>query len=177
MFGSIFEKNWLRTIPKPQEPFPPALHSFILPFASIKSFRNEDLLRQKYTSEGQSIDRIAIETFSSKRTVKKHLLGFGVPLRIEDLQNKAVLPYGCYKNFKNDELSIRDYIFTLKQKHSIREIVEILNTLKIPTRKTGSRWHIKTVFNVCKRIQIPENKPYSSSPLPNSFAKNPSLTL
>ncbi len=40
------------------------------------------------------------------------------------------------------------------QGHSYREIVSIMNDLKIPCRKSGVKWHVKTVFNALRRSVI-----------------------
>ena len=148
--------KWLVTEPLPQEPFPPALHSFIVPFPSIKSFRNKDLLHQKYVVEGLSIAQIAAETFSSKKTVSKYLYASGMPLRGEKQIGQNNLRFGVLNSSLSLDQSLRELKTTeiilnyRASGFSIRKIAELLNAQNVPARKIGSRWYPKTVFTVLK---------------------------
>jgi len=136
---------------------PPTTITNVLQFATIKSFRNESFLREKYIDEGRSLDAIAIQTFSSRKTLRRYILHFKIPLRPEDrIQSLKQVRFGMRRVDgelvinKSEDTTIERIYSLRNQGRSIREIVEILNDLKIPCRKRGARWHVKTVFQCLK---------------------------
>lgn len=112
--------------------------------------------------EGLSISQIAAETFSSKKTVKKYLVRVGVPLRARDQDGNYRIKYG-QKNInghivddKVEQETLRIITSLRDHGHSVREIVAIAQSLNLPTKKIGSRWHIKTIFSLLKRQDKPQ---------------------
>ena len=51
---------------------------------------------------------------------------------------------------QSEQAGIRQIINLKKQGYAFRYIVDFLNQHKIPCRKIGSKWHIKTVFKFFK---------------------------
>ena len=66
--------NWLATTGRVQPVFPPLPVTNVLQFPTIKSFRNESFLRRRYLEEGASLDQIAAETLSSRKTVRRYVM-------------------------------------------------------------------------------------------------------
>lgn len=93
----------------------------------------------------------------------KYLKGYGIPLRSEDealLHNKGQMAYG--ERLVNGrviahqkELETVEKIKTLrKQGFSYWKIADVLNSMKIPTKNKGSRWHPTTIMKILKTSGI-----------------------
>ncbi len=136
---------------------PPLPLTNILQFATIKSFRNESFLRQKYFIESASLDEIAALTLSSRKTVRRYLLYYQIALKPEDQLILGQEFFGA-RRVKGVMTADPFEMAALAQMKDLREqgcsyrtIVERLNTLKIPCRKPGAKWHLKTVHNILNR--------------------------
>jgi len=129
----------------------------VLQFATIKSFRDESFLRQKYLEEGASLDEIAAQTLSSRKTVRRYLLRYHIPLRPVDKLSHEPEQFGkrrvggMLRSDPTEQKAIEKPFELRKNGLSYRQIVEEMNRLAIPCRKSGARWHIKTVFKVLKK--------------------------
>ena len=137
--------------------FPPVPLTNVLQLPALKSFRDESFLRAEYLVEGLSLKKIADLTLSSKRTIRKYLLCHQIPLRSDDVPQNVKQPLFGMRRLQGKlvqskaESRILEKIVALRESgRSYREIVNILNSLKIPCRKRGAKWHLKTVFHCLK---------------------------
>lgn len=149
-------KNWLGTLPSPQ-PFPPGYYfTNSLEFPIVRSYCDAFFLHQKYVVEGLTPAQIAAETFSSKKTVVSWLHRQKIPLKPEG-KTLSQTPYGFRRvhgrllESPQEQKTISRLSDLQKQGFSYREMAEIMNSLKIPTRKLSGRWHIKTIHKVLTR--------------------------
>jgi len=139
----------------------------VLQFTTVKSFRNESFLRKKYLEEGASLDEIAAQILSSRKTVRRYLLHYQIPLRPPDKLVFEPERFGTRRVngvllADTKENKAIDIIRELRQEgRTYREIVEILNDRKVPCRQKNDRWHVKTVFKCSRYAKV------SSSVLPN----------
>lgn len=153
-------QNWLASPERRQPLLPPVPITNVLQFTTIKSFRNESFLRQKYLEDGASLDEIAAQTLSSRKTVRRYLVNFEILLRPPDRLIREPEKFGTRRvmgqliESKKEVKAIEQMTLLRGQGHSYREIVSIMNDLKIPCRKAGAKWHVKTVFNALKWCEI-----------------------
>jgi hypothetical protein len=139
----------------------PRLQLFeIVPFHWEARYHNKSFLEQKYLIEGLSIKQIAAEIISSKSTVRKHLINFGIPLR------EHAQPHGRPSQPRYGQKLIRgnaaphlseartiSLVQELRaEKLSLRKIAATLNQRGIPTKNRGERWHAETVSRVLKNL-------------------------
>ncbi len=157
-FVSLFiEIKWLSPANRKRTRFPRLFIANIEQLAPIKSLKNEDFLRQKYLEEGLSLQEITAETVSSWKTVRRHLMFSNIPIRKSDLRFKPIQRFGMA--VVDGEIAIsqmeQQALKRLKSLRSsglsYRKIVETINQEKVPCRKSGGRWHIKTVFEFINR--------------------------
>lgn len=150
-------QNWLATPGWTQPLFPPVSLTNILQFATIKSFRNESFLREKYLDEGWSLDEIAAQTLSSKKTVRRYLIHNGISLRPSDQVINVPEKFGTRRvkgrllPDTSEQAAIEKIKALRNQGCSYREIVKILNDEAVPCRKEGASWHVKTVYKAINR--------------------------
>ncbi|MEI8346350.1 MAG: recombinase family protein [Pseudomonadota bacterium] len=106
--------------------------------------------------EGNSFKEIADQIFSSRQSVKKYLVRFGIPLRMEDRRITGSHVFGFKKRNRravpnSKEQEIINRIGSLKNKgFSYEKIAEILNVVGIGTKKKAI-WYPKTVRQVLLR--------------------------
>ncbi len=142
--------------------FPPPNIPIISNIQHLPLYKSECFLRQKYIEETLSARQIAALTVSARSTVLKHLKEYNIPLRSEDealLHNKGQLGYG--ERLVNGrviahqrELENIDKIKKLREQgHSYWKIADILNSMGVPTKNRGSRWHPTTVMKLLKSQQ------------------------
>lgn len=151
-------KKWLSPANRKRTRFPQPSISNITQLAPIKSLKNEDFLRQKYLEEGLSLQEIAAETVSSWKTVRRNLLFMKIPLKPEDRLKNEQIKFG-FKRIDGElgsniaEWQTIELILNLRKLgKTYREIVNELNTSSVPTRKTGGRWHLKTVYQIASNF-------------------------
>ena len=124
------------------------------------SLKNEDFLRQKYLEEGLSLQEIAAETVSSWKTVRRHLLYMKIPLRTKDQLINEQVKFGFQRiegqllKHESEQAALDKIRMLRGEGFSIRQIVEELNRLRIPCRKVGAQWHIKTVYNCIQQSTL-----------------------
>ena len=106
------------------------------------------------------MQEIAAETVSSWKAVRRHLLYLRIPLKPQDSTRSTMnTKFGTViidgsKRVEETEAKAISYITSLREKGcSFRQIVAQLNLEKIPTRKVGALWHIKTVYNVLAKSE------------------------
>lgn len=168
-FIDSINQNWLSPAHRKRTRFPQPSISNITQLAPIMSLKNEDFLRQKYLEEGLSLQEIAAETVSSWKTVRRRLLYLRIPLKPQDSTRSTMnTKFGTViidgsKTVEETEAKTISYITSLREKGcSFRQIVAQLNLEKIPTRKVGALWHIKTVYNVLAKSERLSNAQLNS---------------
>ncbi len=104
------------------------------------------------------MQEIAAETVSSWKTVRRHIAYQKIPLRPQDsLLSRKNTIFGTViidgNSAVNDlETKAISYIKLLRNEgKTYRQIVAKLNKENIPARKSGARWHLKTVFKVLEK--------------------------
>lgn len=134
---------------------------------------NEVVLRQKYVVEGLSLKQISIEFLYSKNTIRKQLIGYGIPLRQSHKQHgrHATPRYGT-KVVKGKVVShlaekrVVDTVIELRNKgFSFKQIADFLSKLSIPTKRKGQKWHKEVVRHIytlaqkdSENAQVPRDK-------------------
>ncbi|MGZ3742810.1 MAG: hypothetical protein ACXWRE_03720 [Pseudobdellovibrionaceae bacterium] len=99
------------------------------------------------------MDEIAAQTLSSRKTVRRYLMHYQIPLRPPDRVISEPERFGTRRvngvliDSPAELRAIEQMKLLRTQGHSYREIVVIMNDLKIPCRKRGAKWHVKTVFS------------------------------
>lgn len=106
------------------------------------------------------MQEIAAETVSSWKTVRRHLLYMKIPLRTKDRLINEQVKFGSQRiegqllKHESEQAALEKIRMLRGQGFSIRKIVEELNRLRIPCRKEGAQWHIKTVYKILSRINL-----------------------
>ncbi len=129
-----------------------------LPLLKTKSF-----LLQKYIEEKLTPREIARLTFSCRSTVVRALESFNIELRPEDCSPGSSQKFGSkYVGGRivshKRELEAQEKMLALrKQGHSYEKIAQILNAMKIPTRKRQGPWYAMSVRKVLLRSASANN--------------------
>ncbi len=102
------------------------------------------------------MDEIAGQTLSSRKTVRRYLMHYQIPLRPPDRLILEPEKFGTRRiagqltSNPSELRAINQLKAFRKEGLSYRQIVEEMNRLNVPCRKKGAKWHVKTVFNVLK---------------------------
>lgn len=103
------------------------------------------------------MDEIGVQTLSSRKTVRRYLLHYEIPLRTQDKLIIEQVRFGTRRVKGTLGIDPKEVNAILKirelrnQGQTFREIVASLNNQNIPCRKQGAKWHLKTVFAVLKQ--------------------------
>lgn len=153
-------KNWLSNHDSSPNLLPPVELTETIEFLITPPYMDEDFLRRKYLLEGLSTSQISKEISSARSTVVEYLKRYGIPLRPVDEAHKKRpgqvafgrrVIKGKEVEFKK-ELEQIEMIKSLRESgHSYHKIADILNTMKVPTKNKGSKWHGTTVMKMIKR--------------------------
>jgi hypothetical protein len=139
---------------------PPVPHYVdIIDFVHTPLWKDKDFLTQKYLVERRSIAQIAAQIVSSRATVRKALIEFGIKTRQRGKPGlrPAQVPYG-YRMV--DGLMIphqgEQKVLSVVQKMnakglSLRQICEFLTSIGVPTKRRGQRWHPEMVRRLLQR--------------------------
>ena len=163
-FGNLAEKVGFDKKMAPQRPhvpeeFPLPKISIISSISNIPLYKNESFLRQKYLVEKLSISQISGLAFSARSTVLKHLGDFDIPIRSQGEAHRlncGQLRYGEKKRkghsvqYLVEAQNIKKMQTLRSQGYSYWKIAEVFNSMKIPTKNRGSRWHPTTVMKILK---------------------------
>ena len=99
----ILQIQWWSNRAPARLDFPPHQLLNTIEFRTRPLFRDPVFLGQKYIVDGLPMEEIGAQTFSSGRTVRKHLLVNKIPLRPEDQRSTGPLPFG--KKWKNHRVA------------------------------------------------------------------------
>jgi len=128
----------------------------------LRPYRDEAFLRQKYLVERLSTTQIADLIFSSRSTVSAALKRYRIPIRSEAearVHRKGQLRYGekCrqgkVESLKRELETVEKMKELRDQGYSYREIADILNTMKVPTKTRRAKWRATTIMKILKRGQ------------------------
>jgi predicted DNA-binding protein YlxM (UPF0122 family) len=132
----------------------------ITDFLSVPLFKDKSFLHQKYVIEQLSTKEIAREILSSRSTIAANLKSFGIPLRTTDEAHKlskGQLGYG-ERRIKRQVIDHKRELDNLKRMAELRDqglsywrIASIFNTMGIPTKNKGQKWHATTVMKIIKK--------------------------
>jgi hypothetical protein len=122
---------------------------------------DEDFLRRKYLQEGLSTSQISKEISSARSTVVEYLKKYNIPIRPTDEAHKkrpGQVAFGR-RVIKGKEVAFKKEIEQIEMikglresGHSYHRIADILNTMKVPTKNKGSKWHGTTVMKILKTL-------------------------
>jgi len=138
--------------------WPPPRLVMVSQFQHIPIFRSKSFLHKKYVIERLSIKQIAKEIVSSRTAVAKYLKEHGIPLRHDDPEHKyqSRLRYGRIMRSRQLAAHGRE-LETVKKMKELRsqgfsywKIADVLNTMKVPTKKQKGRWHARTIQKILK---------------------------
>ena len=132
-------------------------------FSTISTLTNEFVLREKFLSQGLSAAHIATELGVSKTTVKARLRAFGIRKNTPNGKSRYNLALG-EKMVKGRvrphkaELQVLKTILTMHTKKGLSptSIADILNTMKIPTKRQGKKWSNSVIIDILKREEVYE---------------------
>lgn len=147
--------------------FPPPNIPIISNIQQLPLFKSESFLRQKYLEEKLSSRQIAALTVSARSTVMKYLKAYDIPLRSEDealLHNKGQMAYG-ERRVNGSVISHQREIENIEKIKTLRaqgfsywKIADVFNSMKIPTKNKGSRWHPTTIMKILKASSVDESE-------------------
>lgn len=123
-----------------------------------RPFKDESVLRTLYLDKMRSITAIAAELASSRQSIKKYLLLFGIPLRPEDSRRMYRKRFGM-RPLRNQAAEMsKAGMETLRFMQSLRsqglsygKIARVLNDTGRKTRTGKGKWYANTVFKILKR--------------------------
>lgn len=121
-----------------------------------KTLISNDYVHQKYVVEGLNMSQIARELFTSRQTTRARLIKIGVELKsnIDQVQKQKHTSYGHRKvNGKTTKHQTEGRVIlsinNMRGKGlSLQEIADVLNQMKIPTKKRGKKWTRGIVDNI-----------------------------
>ena len=157
--GKIRDLKLAPQSPHDPEGFPLSKIAIISGISNIPLYKNESFLRENYLEKRLSISQISRLTFSARSTVLKYLRDYGVPLRDQaeaHRLNKGQLRYGQKKingtmaEHKRELENIAKMKELRSQGFSYWKIAGIFNSMGVPTKNKGSRWHPTTVMKILK---------------------------
>lgn len=146
-----------RTSFHPDLPQPYVVDNFEFNFRPL--WKNETFLTQKYLVDGRSITQIALEYLSSRATVRKALIDFGIKRRQPGKPGlrPAQAAYGYRMSNglmvrHEAEQKVISVVERMNRKGmSLREICDFLTSIGIPTKRRGQRWHPEMINRILKR--------------------------
>jgi transposase len=125
----------------------------------------KDVLKQKYLENGLSTRQIANEFSRSKTHVRDLLLKYEIPLktRSESQENSRAF-YGKRKvkgkviEHKGEARTIETIKKMYNEEICPSAIARFLNSMKVPTKQQGRKWHHYTIITILKREGIYTSK-------------------
>ena len=135
----------------------------IFDFVHTPEWKDKTFLTQKYATEGRSIAQIAKQIFSSRATIRRALIGFGIKPRQRgkpDLR-PAQVPYGYRMSdgLMVPHLGEQRVLSVIQKMHAkgmtLRQICDFLSGIGVPTKRRGQRWHPEMVSRILKRSPSP----------------------
>lgn len=123
-----------------------------------RPFKDESVLRTLYLDKTMSITAIAEELASSRQSIKKYLLLFGIPLRPEDSRRMYRRRFEI-RPMRNRALELsKSGLETIRFMQSLRsqglsyeKIAKVLNDTGRKTRTSKGKWYANTVYKILKR--------------------------
>ncbi len=126
----------------------PYVHDTVVYFEE-QVYKQKSYLHEKYVVDGLSLRQIAVQNFTSRQSITKHLKLNGIEIRQpRTFTSRNKNPHYGEKRIKGitvehkAELNVADVIRDLKgQGVSFREIAKHMTKLGISTKKKGQGWH------------------------------------
>jgi hypothetical protein len=125
-------------------------------FYAIPLFRNKIFIRQKYIVEKLSSQQIADEIDCSRMAVLDALVKFGIPVREQHYHHGRPSQPRYGKKYQkkipvNHQIEQRliEVVSQLrKNKLTLRQIAQVLNDMKVPTKCQGVAWHQEMIRRI-----------------------------
>ena len=154
-------KNGRAVLPPPEQVFPPAYLDETIDFTWRPLFKDQTFLHQKYVVERLSAEEVAVQSFSSKSTILKHLKVFGIPSREVNpgVRRRRCVAYGLRManrqlvEHQREQQALRRMADLRSKGFAFEEIAEVLNSMNIRTKTGRGRWHRKTVQAILARYE------------------------
>ena len=120
---------------------------------------SKDVLNEKYTQNGLSLNDIAKEFSCSMTRIRDFIIKYNIPIRIPCRHHKeSKRQYGkkIYKGKVIEHKKEQNNIEAIKkmyckEKINPNTIARLLNNMKIPTKRQGQKWRHNTVIGILKR--------------------------
>lgn len=146
--------------------FPPAYLEDTIGFIWRPLFKDPTFLHQKYVVERLSAEEVAVQSFSSKSTVLKHLKTFGIPSREVNpgVRRRRCVSYGQRMadrqlvEHQREQVALQRMSDLRAKGFAFESIAEVLNSMKIRTKTGRGRWHRKTVQAILARKEESLNR-------------------
>jgi len=122
-------------------------------------WKSKTFLTQKYVTEQRSIAQISREILSSRASVRRALIEFGVPLRKQGKPGlrPAQVPYGFRRQdgllvpHLGEQRVIQSVRKMSSDGLSYRKICEFLTSVGVPTKNRGKGWQSEMIRRILKR--------------------------
>jgi len=123
-------------------------------------YSDKDFLWQEYVKNEKAAHQIAEDLGCSHSTILKYLAHHGIEVRETPLEHykKGQLAYGKRRT-KGREIQNNNELLNIEKMKSLRaqgfsywKIADVFNSMKIPTKNKGSKWHPTTVMKILKGI-------------------------
>jgi len=122
-------------------------------FGHTDLWKSKTFLTQKYITEQRSIAQISREILSSRASVRRALIEFGIPLRRQGQPGlrPAQVPYGFRRQdgllvpHLGEQRIIQSVRKMSSDGLSYRKICEFLTALGVPTKNRGKKWQPEIV--------------------------------
>ncbi len=121
-------------------------------------FKDESVLRSLYLDKMLSPVEIARQLASSRQSVKKYLLSFGIPLRAEDQRRMCRRRFEIRSSAESAAQPSKAAQETLRTMCSLRaqglsyeKIATVLNEMGRKTKTGKGKWYANTVFKILHR--------------------------
>lgn len=155
---SVYTKNWLPTPGSVRKNVTRPLLQICRPVSFFPWYSDKDFLWQEYIQNEKAAHQIAQELGCSHSTILKYLVHHGIEVReaLPGHYRKGQLAYGK-RRAKGRETQSNVELLNIEKMKSLRaqgfsywKIADVFNSMKIPTKNKGSKWHPTTVMKILK---------------------------
>ena len=133
----------------------------IIPLSRKPAYQDEIVLHLNYLEKGLSVKEMSVLLGCKPTTIKFYLKRYGIRKSEKYIRHRANLRYG-EKLFKSKvqthktEERVKNAIVKMysEKNLSLRAIADILNEMKVPTKKQGKAWGHSVIREILKRENL-----------------------
>ena len=130
--------------------------SNIIQLYTPETWKNKEILYQKYVVEGRGMRELAVEFKAARETIANQLRLFEIPIRNagSNQNRKRGLAYGekCrereLKAHKKELENIQKMRELRDKGFSYWKIADVFNSMGVPTKTRKGKWHAKTIQQI-----------------------------